>query len=377
MHSPFYKFNIFAKTRSLKETYKNPNLILPPSFTQGKVAWRSPSNIALIKYWGKYGRQLPKNASLSMTLSKSYTETSVSFSLAKDPPQRSFLFEGESNEAFAARIWKFMDSLDELFPFLAQLNLSIETHNSFPHSAGIASSASAMSALALCLVDMERQFFASFKTEEEFYRKASYIARLGSGSASRSVYGSYTIWGGPSTVKYPFNNEEALPLNFEVHEDFKSLKDTILIVDQGQKEVSSSLGHSLMKGHPFAEDRLKQAELHMRSLVDAMKDGDIDAFIRIVESEALSLHALMMSSDPWFILMKAETLEILQKIKAYRERTGHFICFTLDAGPNVHLIYGNQNEMEIKAFIDKDLKSHCYQGQIIFDSIGKGPQKIN
>jgi len=365
------------KTKHLKEDYINPNLILSSSILEGKVAWRSPSNIALIKYWGKYGQQLPKNASLSMTLSESYTETSLAYSLASEKPQRSFLFEGNTNEAFAARIWKFIDSLKPLFPFLDQLNLAIETKNSFPHSAGIASSASAMSALALCLVDLEKKLFNSPKTEDEFNKKASYIARLGSGSASRSIYAAYTIWGESPLVQANSNNDLAMPLGFEVHDLFKDLKDTILIVDQGQKEVSSSLGHSLMNHHPYTEDRLKQANSHMHSLVKAMKTGDASEFIKTLESEALSLHALMMSSDPWFILMKAETLQILQKIKTYRERTGHFICFTLDAGPNVHLIYGSKNKMEIEAFIEKELKDFCHQGQIIYDHMGVGPQKLN
>lgn len=377
MHSPFHKFNIFAKTRSLKETYKNQNKTLPHSFNHGKVAWRSPSNIALIKYWGKYGIQLPKNPSLSFTLSKSFTETHILFKRSKGEPQRAFLFDNKPNEAFAARIWKYVDSLLPIFPYLTQLDIHIKSHNSFPHSAGIASSASAMSALALCLVDMEKELFGTPNTENAFYAKASYIARLGSGSASRSVYGDYTLWGENTSVQANSSQDFAVPLELELHGPFKVLRDTILIVDQGPKSVSSSIGHSLMEQHPFTDDRLKQADKHLKLLLKAIKSNDQAAFIKIVESEALSLHALMMSSDPWFILMKTETLEILQKIKTFRERTGHFICFTLDAGPNVHLIYGNQNEIEIKAFIEKELKPHCYQGQIIYDRIGTGPQKLD
>lgn len=361
----------------MKENYIKPSLRISHSIKEGKVVWRSPSNIALIKYWGKYGMQLPKNASLSMTLSKSYTESSISYALATEEPKRVFLFEGKENDAFAQRIWKFLDSLELIFPFLQQLDLLIESKNSFPHSAGIASSASAMSAVALCLVDMEQELFGTLKTEKEFYRKASYVARLGSGSASRSVYGDFTIWGESPTVEADSDNELALPLSMEVHDHFNELYDTILIVDRGQKEVSSSLGHSLMNQHPYAENRLKQADTHLKSLMEAMKSGDQAAFIKVVESEALSLHALMMSSDPWFILMKPDTLEILQKIKTYREETGHFICFTLDAGPNVHLIYGDQNKEEIEAFINGELKAYCNQGKIIFDGMGKGPQKLD
>lgn len=361
----------------MKENYLNPNLKLSHSVKEGLVAWRSPSNIALVKYWGKYGMQLPKNASLSMTLSKSYTESTISYAFAKEEPRRVFLFEGKKNDAFAQRIWKFLDALDLVFPFLRQVDLLIETQNSFPHSAGIASSASAMSALALCLVELEQKLFGSLQTEEEFFRKASYVARLGSGSASRSVYGDFTIWGESLMVQADSDAEIAVPLSMKVHDRFKKLYDSILIVDRGQKEVSSSLGHSLMNHHPYAENRLKQADAHLKSLTMAMKSGDQDAFIKVVESEALSLHALMMSSDPWFMLMKPDTLKILQKIKSYREKTGHFICFTLDAGPNVHLIYGDLNKKEIEGFINDELKVYCHLGQMIFDGMGSGPQKLD
>ena len=361
----------------MKESHPSFALILPASFQKGKVAWRSPSNIAFIKYWGKYGVQYPKNASLSMSLSKSSTETSIEYSRAGAHAKRAFLFEGKAQEAFAQRIWKFIDSLSEIYPFLNQLNLSISSRNSFPHSAGIASSASAMSALALALVDMERKLFGRPASEDDFYRKASHIARLGSGSAARSVYGAYSIWGENLELQKDSSNDFALPLQEEVADCFLELHDSILIIDQGQKEVSSSLGHSLMNGHPYAGDRLKQAKLHLKSLLSAMKAGDQDLFVKIVESEALSLHALMMSSDPWFILMKADTLQVLQKIKRYRESTGHFICFTLDAGPNVHVLYGKQDKIAIEEFIDKDLKPYCYEGHIIFDHLGKGPQKID
>lgn len=364
------------KRNALNDYYENPRLILPERLHQGEVKWKSPSNIALVKYWGKYGTQLPKNASLSMCLSESYTETSVHYQLAKGEPKRDFYFQGKANEAFAKRIWKFIDSLDSIYPYLSQLDLHIHSRNSFPHSAGIASSASAMGALALCLVDMERVFFSCPKQEDDFFHKASYLARLGSGSASRSVYGGYAIWGASKSVQENTDNKFAVPFVGKIDSAFENLSDAILIVDNGQKEVSSSLGHSLMEGHPYADDRLAQADQNMKNLANAMIKGDKGRFIKVVEGEALSLHALMMASDPWFILMKPETLKILQSIKNYRAQTNHFLCFTLDAGPNVHLIYGKENELEVVKFIEKELKPLCHNHQIIYDTMGKGPEKL-
>ena len=124
-----------------------------PFKKENKVAWRSPSNIALIKYWGKKEGQIPANASLSFTLSKSYTETKIAYSENENGNNVSidFLFEGKKNELFEQKIVKFLNSINKYFSFLSKLHLKIESKNSFPHSAGIASSASSMSALALCL----------------------------------------------------------------------------------------------------------------------------------------------------------------------------------------------------------------------------------
>ncbi len=361
----------------MKNYFENPELVfLPHGEIKGKKSWKSPSNIAFIKYWGKYDIQLPKNASLSMTLSHAFTQTDISYCSTKVASKRNFLFEGKSHDEFSKRIWKFLDSLHPILPFLNQLDLHIESKNSFPHSAGIASSASAMSALALCLVDIERSIFGTLTNEKEFYEKASYIARLGSGSAARSVFGGFTIWGETNINYLKTNNHFAVEVKENIHPNFQELQDAILIVDEGQKKVSSSLGHSLMDKHPYTDNRITQANNHISELTKTLTNGDQKSFIRIVESEALSLHALMMSSDPWFILMKPQTLDIIEKIKSYRKKSGKFIAFTLDAGPNVHLLYNRQDENEIKIFIEKELKPHCYQNHIIFDEMGKGPEKI-
>ena len=151
------------------------------------VSWQSPSNIALVKYWGKTGRQLPLNPSLSMTLSEAYTETAL-VALpreVKGSAELDFWFEGEQNTAFGERMTRFLLSITDIFPWIEQVNLKLETHNTFPHSAGIASSASAFSALALCLCSLDAELNGIILDETEFRQKASYIARLGSGSACR------------------------------------------------------------------------------------------------------------------------------------------------------------------------------------------------
>ena len=340
------------------------------------VSWQSPSNIALVKYWGKTGRQLPVNPSLSMTLSKAFTETRLTALPREDkgPIELDFWFEGKQNIAFGNRMNKFLQSVIDIFPWLTQVSLKLETSNTFPHSAGIASSASAFSALALCLCSLDSELNGIILEETEFRQKASFVARLGSGSACRSLFPGYTLWG--KTKAFTGSSDMfALPVT-EIHPVFTSLKDTILVVTKKEKAVSSSEGHNRMAGHPFAESRIKQAVNNTTDLLEALKSGDKKTFIRIVENEALTLHALMMTSDDGFILMHPETVRIISRIQEIRKETGLDICFTLDAGPNVHQLYFEDQIEQVNKIIVEHILKNNEQTLRIDDFFGKGPVKI-
>jgi diphosphomevalonate decarboxylase len=250
----------------------------------------------------------------------------------------------------------------------------IETSNTFPHSSGIASSASGMSALALCLMQVEQQLNPEISTDF-FNAKASFLARLGSGSACRSIEGDLIVWGTHANIEGS-SDLVGIKYPYEVHQNFKNYRDTILLVDKGEKQVSSTVGHNLMHNHPFAKQRFTQAHSNLESLISVLKSGDLNAFISIVESEALTLHAMMMSSSPYFILMKPNTLEIINKIWAFRAQTGLYICFTLDAGANVHVLFPETEAKEIQEFIKSDLAMHCQNGHFIEDKLGQGAQPI-
>ncbi len=342
----------------------------------GKMAWRSPSNIALVKYWGKKPVQIPQNPSISFTLSKSYSETEVSYSPADSGAlEMEFYFDGKRNLTFEAKTIKFFKSLSGIFPFVNQLKFVVRSKNTFPHSAGIASSASGMSVLAMVLCDMERQFFRTLQNIDDFLRKVSYIARLGSGSACRSVYGGLVVWGQDESVPGT-SDYYGFPVNEGIHEIFTDYQDTILLVDAGEKKVSSRVGHGLMNGNPFATERFGQARNNLTILLHALRTGDTETFMRITETEALTLHAMMMTSQPYFLLMKPNTLQIIDRIFAFREKTGLPASFTLDAGPNVHLLYPKAIKGEMKHFIDTDLLPFLSPKGYIEDEVGKGPEKI-
>jgi diphosphomevalonate decarboxylase len=352
--------------------YRLPSKLSEPV----SVSWQSPSNIAFIKYWGKTGRQLPVNPSVSMTLSEAYTQTKlVALPREKEGAvELDFWFEGKQNNAFGERISRFLNSVTDVFPWLEQVNLKLETQNTFPHSAGIASSASAFSALALCLCSLDAELNGIILEEIEFRLKASYVARIGSGSACRSLFPGITVWG--STTAVPGSSDFfALPVA-EVHPVFTTLRDTILLVNKEEKAVSSSEGHSRMIGHPFAEARIKQAGNNTTEILKAIKTGDIQTFIRIVENEALTLHALMMTSADGFILMHPETVRIINQIKQLRKETGINICFTLDAGPNVHLLYFEDQIEQVNKLIVEHILKNNKQNMRIDDFYGNGPVKI-
>ncbi|MBW2936903.1 diphosphomevalonate decarboxylase [Aureisphaera sp. CAU 1614] len=352
---------------------------LPEKHTQspenGKVSWQSPSNIALVKYWGKYGEQLPKNASISFTLSNCHTKTNVSF---QKKESEGFDFEvyldGKREKGFEPKIQKFFERVEAYVPFLKNYQFKIETSNSFPHSSGIASSASGMSALACCLMEIEKSL-GDFEIPEDFFsKKASFLARLGSGSACRSIEGPLVVWGEHPQIGKA-TNLYGVPYPYTVHKNFENYQDTILLVDKGEKQVSSTVGHNLMHNHPFAEQRFEQANENLSKLIPVLKSGNLSEFISIVESEALSLHAMMLTSHPYFILMKPNTLEIINRIWDFRKETGSKVCFTLDAGANVHVLFPEAEKVLVSEFIKTQLTQFCKNGEFIEDSVGFGAQK--
>lgn len=361
------------------QTYRNQaqDKSLPKNQSSGKVGWRSPSNIALVKYWGKRSPQLPMNPSISFTLQNAFTETSIDFyySTSNEGLILDFTFDGKPNDSFADRIFKYLNHLTDYIPIIKHLKLVVSSSNSFPHSAGIASSASAFSALALCMLDIELSVYDETPVEEDFFQKASFLARLGSGSASRSIYGGFVLWGKMPEIENS-SDECAVKLSDRIHPVFRTFRDTILILDDQKKSVSSSVGHQLMEDHPFSAARFSQAKKNVYSLYNILIHGDLKKFIEIVESEALSLHALMLSSEPGYVLILPNTLEAIKRIREYRNRTKIPLCFTLDAGPNIHLLYPDIYEDKVKDFIVKEMIELCHRDQFISDCVGTGPLRI-
>ncbi|WP_339887552.1 diphosphomevalonate decarboxylase [uncultured Flavobacterium sp.] len=333
----------------------------------------APSNIALVKYWGKKENQIPANPSISFTLNNCKTITKVNFTKKVTNYDFSFdlLFEGKPKEDFKPKILKFFQRIEKYCPYLKEYHIVIDTENTFPHSSGIASSASGMAALAMNVMLLEKEINPNL-TEDLFTKKASFLARLGSGSACRSIKGQVVAWGKNETIK---ESSDLFGVEFnDIHENFKNYQDTILLVDKGEKQVSSTVGHELMFGHPYAEKRFEQAHDNLAKITKILSEGNIEEFIKIVESEALTLHAMMMTSIPYFILMKPNTLEIINRIWKFRNENNIPVCFTLDAGANVHVLYPENVSLNVLQFIKDELVAFCQNGQYICDQIGNGAE---
>ena len=343
-----------------------------------KFSWSSPSNIALVKYWGKNKDQTPKNSSISFTLSNCNTKTSVVFSKIEkklDAVHFTISYDGKMQNDFRPKIEKYFASIIQYCPYLLHFNLEINTKNTFPHSSGIASSASGMSALSLCIMSLEKEITKEDLSANFFFLKASFLSRIGSGSACRSVYGGFNIWGKHEDFEQS-SDLFSVQLNQSISTEFENFQDTILLVDENKKDVSSSAGHSLMDNHPFSMDRYMIANKNTSALKIILEKGDLFAFCELVEKEAMMLHSLMMTSSPSYVLMKPETLEIIDKIKSFRNRNKVPVCFTLDAGANVHVLYPEKDSKSVLDFINSKLSKYCFQGKFIKDHLGKGPEKI-
>lgn len=360
-----------------------PTDFIPQEYTQnvtekGSFQWSAPSNIALVKYWGKKENQIPANPSISFTLNNCKTITKVEFEPKKSPSEN-FYFElfldGKLKEDFKPKMRKFFERIEIYLPFLKDFHFTISTENTFPHSSGIASSASGMGAMAVNLMSIEKVFNPEM-SEDYFWQKASFLARLGSGSACRSIKGSVVVWGETESIE---NSSDLFGVEFSetVHSNFQNYQDTILLVDKGEKVVSSTVGHELMHNHPFAQSRFEQAHENLAQMKQILIDGNLEKFVSLVESEALTLHAMMMTSMPYFILMKPNTLEIINKIWKFRQDTAVQVCFTLDAGANVHVLYPENDKEKVLQFIKNELIVYCQNQQYICDEIGSGAQKLN
>lgn len=289
--------------------------------TLREASARANSNIAFIKYWGNANDRLrlPVNPSMSINLEGVYTHTTVTWDeqLAND---QLVINQTPAEPKAVTRVSAHLDYIRNRLGITAFAQ--IRSANNFPMGAGIASSASSFAALTVAAVAA-----AGTNLSE---RELSTIARLGSGSASRSIPTGFVEWHTGTT------HEESYAVSF-ASPDHWELVDVIAIISSEHKSVTSSEGHPSAKTSELQDARVAGAVERFNTCKQAILNRDFETFAEVVERDSNLMHAVMMTSRPPLFYWQPATLTIMDHIRHWRAE-GINACYTLDAGPNVHCI---------------------------------------
>jgi diphosphomevalonate decarboxylase len=292
---------------------------------------RAHPNIAFIKYWGNRNDtlRLPSNSSISMNLASLYTDTTVRWNETLNSD--TLMLNGQVNtEQALQRVSNHLDHIRKRLGI--EMKAEIVSKNNFPTGAGIASSASAFAALTVAAVA------AAGKELSE--RELSIFARLGSGSASRSVPGGFVEWYAADTHEESYAETIAQVNHWD-------LVDLIAVVSDEHKKTTSQAGHPTAKTSDLQAARVAGAENRLATCKQAILDRDFAALANGVEEDSNLMHAVMMTSKPPLFYWKPISLTIMELVREWRSE-GLSVCYTLDAGPNVHCICTKNDANTIK-----------------------------
>jgi diphosphomevalonate decarboxylase len=292
-------------------------------------------NIAFIKYWGNRddALRLPSNSSLSMNLDGLHTQTSVHFDPALKQDQLSLNGKAALPEQ-VQRVSAFLDLVRDMAGI--KDFAAVKSENNFPSGAGIASSSSAFAALSLAASSA-----AGLQLDEA---ALSRLARRGSGSASRSVPSGFVEW------RAADRDEDSFSVSIAAA-DHWALVDCIAVVSEAHKATGSTAGHALAGSSPLQSARVAGAEQRLASVRTAILERDFASFAETMELDNHLMHAVMMTSQPPLLYWQPATLAVMQSVHAWRAE-GLACAYTIDAGPNVHVICPVENANEVSARLE-------------------------
>ena len=287
-------------------------------------------NIAFIKYWGDEDSSLriPVNGSISMNLDCLYSQTTVEFDSSLE---RDLLTIGGQvpSENAVQRVHEFLNRVRSLAGISTFANVTSE--NNFPTGSGIASSASGFAALSLAA--------STAAGLELAQRDLSRLARRGSGSACRSIPGGFVEW------LRGEDDQSSYAISIASH-GYWELRDCIAVTSREHKDTGSTAGHSLAGSSLLQAVRVEDAERRLDICREAILRRDFDAFADIVELDSNLMHAVMMTSQPRIYYWQPATLDVMHSVVEWR-LSGIPVCFTIDAGPNVHVITTSENASKV------------------------------
>ncbi|MFM1538583.1 diphosphomevalonate decarboxylase [Helcococcus bovis] len=313
-----------------------------------KFKSKAHANIALIKYWGKENEELiiPKNNSLSLTLDSLYTETEVAFI---DGEKDVFYLDDElQDERHTLKISKFIDLFRKKSNNFSKV--LVKSYNHVPTAAGLASSASGFSALAVALNELFELNLD--KTELSKY------ARRGSGSASRSIFGGFVEWkkGYDDETSYAEKVDDA---NWDVAM-------IILVLNDSKKEISSREAmKKTIETSPLYKGFTDSSIEDIKNIKEAIKNRDFKKMGEIAEHNSMKMHATMLSSNPSIMYFKPDSIRAIEKIKQLK-KDGFDVYYTMDAGPNVKILC---RDSQIENIVH-ELKKYFDSNQIIISKVG-------
>jgi len=313
-----------------------------------KISVQSPANIAFIKYWGRANHEtyIPRNNSISMTMSGCVTTTTVEVGdFEEDDIQVKFYGKEyvalQKDSIKAKNIFSQVNRIRDLAGSTKKVRIMAE--NNFPADAGIASSASSFSALTAALL-LAFDLKEKFDDKKEFSRQ---VRLCGSGSAIRSVYDGFVEF----LAGDDHDSSYAVQLADKNHWD---LVDIVAVVDPEKKPMSSSRGHLLADTSPYYETRLKEMQPRLNGLRDAIANKDFEALGQYIEAESTSLHIVMMTQNPPAYYWGPGSMRIMQDLMKWRKEENLHGYFTLDAGPNVHVICQRKDAKEIERRLNEN-----------------------
>ncbi len=297
-----------------------------------KATASSCSNIAFIKYWGNRddALRIPLNNSISMNLDRATTTTTVAFEDGRDD-DHIVIGDQMANSAQRARVVAHLDRVRAIAQI--ETRARVQSQNNFPMGAGIASSASAFAALSLAATRA-----AGLELPE---RELSILARQGSGSACRSIPGGFVEWLAGTENANSYAVSIAPP-------QFWDLRDVIAVVSTEEKKIGSTDGHHAASSSHFLAERLNALPARLARVRRALFAHDLAALGSAIEADAVELHFVAMTSTPPIFYWSPGMVRVIQAAQRGRA-DGLAVYFTLDAGPNVHLICQAQDANQVAA----------------------------
>ena len=307
---------------------------------RGKATVRAHANIAFVKYWGVVNPHLniPANGSLSMTLSHAHSTTTVAWMVGPSDDKDVVVIDGrEQSETVRRRTVSHLDRIRAAAG--VGWRARVESRNSFPASAGIASSASGFCALTVAAFRALAQGGLPNTPDHRFQAR---LARLASGSACRSFEAGFVEWSAGHDDATSAPRQVAGPDHWPLH-------DVVAVLDPGPKSVSSHDGHRLASTSPLQDERVRQAQSHLHAARSAVKARDLKLLGKTSERDAMLMHAVMLSSAPPLLFLNAQAVELMHRIRSWRRRDGLEAYFTVDAGPNIHVLCNRPDVGEVTA----------------------------